>query len=112
MSSQNVVTITDANFDEEVLRSPVPVLIDFWAPWCGPCRMISPIVDEIADAKAGSAKVGKVNVDENQEIAARFRINAIPAMLFFKNGEVQDQVVGAAGKAALLAKLDALVAVA
>lgn len=108
MASANVLTITDTNFDDEVLRSNVPVLIDFWAPWCGPCRMIAPVIDEIADAKAGQAKVGKVNVDENPNIAGRFRINAIPAMLFFKGGEVQDQVVGAASKAALLAKLDAL----
>ncbi len=109
MASANVVTVTDINFDEEVLRSSVPVLVDFWAPWCGPCRMIGPVVDEIADAKVGTAKVGKVNVDENPNIAGRFRINAIPAMLFFKGGEVQDQIVGAASKAALIAKLDALV---
>ena len=109
MASANVLTITDSNFDDEVLRSSEPVLIDFWAPWCGPCRMIAPVIDEIADAKAGKAKVGKVNVDENPNIAGRFRINAIPALLFFKGGEVQDQVVGAASKAALLAKLDALV---
>jgi len=109
MASQKVVTITEANFDEEVLRSPVPVLIDFWAPWCGPCKMIAPIVDEIAEATAGTAKIGKVNVDENGGLAGRFRINAIPAMLFFKNGEVRDQVVGgAAQKASLIAKLDAL----
>ena len=109
MASSNVVTITDANFDQEVLRSSVPVLIDFWAPWCGPCRMIAPIVDEIADAKVGTAKVGKVNIDENQNLAGRFRVNAIPAMLFFKNGEVQDQIVGAAPKASVMAKLEALV---
>jgi len=109
MSSPNVVTITEANFDQEVLRSPVPVLIDFWAPWCGPCRMISPVVDEIADAKVGAAKVGKVNVDEHTGLASRYGINAIPAMLFFKNGEIRDQVVGSAQKASLIAKLDALV---
>ncbi len=109
MSSPNVVTITEANFDQEVLRSPVPVLIDFWAPWCGPCRMIAPVVDEIADAKVGTAKVGKVNVDENSNLASRYNINAIPAMLFFKGGQVCDQVVGSAQKAALISKLDALV---
>jgi thioredoxin 1 len=108
MASQNVVTITSANFNEEVLKSSVPVLIDFWAPWCGPCRMISPIVDEIADSKVGKAKVGKINIDDEQELAGRYRVNAIPAMLFFKNGEVADQLVGATSKANLLSKLDAL----
>ncbi len=109
MASENVLTITNANFDEEVLKVPGPVLLDFWAPWCGPCRMIGPVVDEIADAKVGKAKVGKVNVDDEQDLAMRFKVNSIPALLFFKNGEVVDQVVGAVPKATLLAKLDALV---
>ena len=109
MASQNVVTITESNFDDEVIKSTVPVLVDFWAPWCGPCRMIGPAVDEIADAKAGTAKVVKVNVDELPNIAGRYRINSIPALLFFKGGEVMDQVVGAVPKAAMLAKLEALI---
>jgi len=108
MASANVVTITAQNFEEEVIKSPVPVLIDFWAPWCGPCRMISPIVDEIAESKVGTAKIGKVNIDEELDLASRYRVNAIPAMLFFKNGEVQDQHVGATSKANLLSKLEAL----
>ena len=108
MASQNVLTITQSNFKSEVLESSVPVMLDFWAPWCGPCRMISPIVDEIADAKTGVAKIGKVNVDEEQELAGQFRVSSIPALLFLKNGEVVYKVVGAAQKAALLAKLEAL----
>ena len=109
MAADNVLTITDANFQDEVVKSSVPVLLDFWAPWCGPCRLISPVVDEIARERNGKARVGKVNVDENQQLAARFRVSSIPMLLFLKNGEVQDQVVGAGtSKAALLAKLDAL----
>jgi thioredoxin 1 len=109
MASQNVLTITDANFDDEVLKSAVPVLLDFWAPWCGPCRLIGPIIDEMADERAGKAKVGKINVDENPQLAARFRVSSIPILLFLQNGEVKDQVLGAGtSKAALLAKLDAI----
>ncbi|MES2572703.1 MAG: thioredoxin domain-containing protein, partial [Verrucomicrobiota bacterium] len=80
MASQNVLTITGANFEEEVLKSPVPVLLDFWAPWCGPCRLIGPIIDEMADERVGKAKIGKINVDdpENQPLAARFRVSSIP----------------------------------
>ena len=108
MASANVFTITDANFQSEVLDSDRPVLIDFWAPWCGPCVQLAPIIDEIAEARVGAAKVGKVNVDENGAIAGKFRINSIPALLFFKGGEVRDQLVGRVPKADILAKLDAL----
>ena len=108
MASSNVITVTDANFDSEVLKSDKPVLVDFWAPWCGPCVQLSPVIDEIADSKVGAIKVAKVNVDQNFETAGKFRINSIPALLFFKDGEVRDQLVGRVPKSEIVAKLDAL----
>ena len=108
MASANVVTVTDANFEAEVLKSDKPVLVDFWAPWCGPCVQLSPVIDEIAAARVGATKIAKVNVDENTQVAARYRINSIPALLFFKNGEVRGQLVGRQGKNEIVAKLDAL----
>ncbi len=108
MSSPQTITVTDANFETEVMQSSVPVLVDFWATWCPPCRMLSPVVDEIATEKAGLAKVAKVNVEENQELVRRFKVQGIPLLLFFKDGELKDQLVGAAPKKALVSKLDAL----
>ena len=108
MASANVLNVTDSSFEAEVLKSDKPVLVDFWAPWCGPCVQLSPVIDEIADAKVGAARVVKLNVDENGDTAVRFRINSIPALLFFKGGEVRDQLIGRAPKADIVAKLDAL----
>jgi len=110
MSNPNVLQLTDANFDQEVLNATTPVLVDFWATWCGPCKMIAPIIDEIATEKAGAVKIGKVDVDENQAISARYGIRAIPTLLLFKNGEVKEQIVGGmVSKSDLLAKLEALI---
>lgn len=100
--------MTEANFETEVTKSDQPVLVDFWAEWCGPCKMIAPILDEIAKEKAGAVKVAKVNVDDNQSLSARFNIRAIPSLLLFKNGQVRDQVTGMTSKKNLLDKLAAL----
>lgn len=102
--------ITDANFEEIVLKSDKPVLVDFWAEWCGPCRMVGPIVDELHGEYEGKAVVGKVNVDENPGISAKFGIRNIPTVLFFKGGEIVDKQVGAAPKTAYSGKLDAAMA--
>jgi thioredoxin 1 len=99
--------ITDANFQELVLDSKVPVLVDFWAEWCGPCRMVGPIVDELSKEYEGKAAVGKVNVDNNPKIATDFGIMSIPALLFFKDGKLVDKQVGAVPKHILAGKLDA-----
>ena len=105
----NITILTDDNFEEEVLNADEPVLVDFWATWCGPCRKIAPIVEELADEFEGEAKVGKVDVDENPQTAQEYGVRSIPTLLFFKNGEVQEQVVGAAGKQPLEENLEALV---
>jgi thioredoxin 1 len=109
-SSTNSATVTldDSNFEREVTQSDQTVLVDFWAPWCGPCKMIAPMLDEIAAEKAGSVKVAKVNVDENQSLSIKYNVRAIPALLFFKNGQLRDQVVGVSSKKDLLGRLDAL----
>lgn len=102
------IELTDANFDELVLKSDKPVLVDFWAEWCGPCRIIAPFVQEISQEYEGKAVVGKVDVDSNPGISAKFGIRNIPTLLFFKNGEVADKQVGAVQKSAIVAKLQAL----
>jgi len=106
MSAVNIVILTDANFEQEVLKSPTPVLVDFWAEWCGPCKMIAPILDELASEYDGKVKVGKVNIDESPSIATQYGIRAIPTLLIFKDGEVAEQVVGLRSKRDLKANLD------
>ena len=101
--------LTDTNFQTEVIDSDLPVLVDFWAEWCGPCKMIGPIIDQVATDLEGQAKVGKVNVDDARDLAVKYNVRSIPLLLFFKNGEVKDQIVGASvTKDQLKAKLLAL----
>jgi len=105
---ENAITLNESNFDREVNNSDKPVLVDFWAEWCGPCKLIAPLIEEIAREKAASVKVGKVNVDENQSLSFKFNIRAIPTLLLFKNGQVRDQVTGMTSKKDLVDRIDAL----
>ena len=102
----DVLNITDANFDQEVLQSTEPVLIDFWAVWCGPCRMIAPVVEELSREYAGKAKIAKLDVDSNPEVSAKYGIRSIPTLLIFKDGKVVEQIVGAVPKQKLVNALD------
>jgi thioredoxin 1 len=106
----NATAVSDATFEAEVVNSSVPVIVDFWAEWCGPCRMIAPILDEIAASYAGRVKVVKVDVDSNSRTASQFSVMSIPTLLFFKNGKVQDQIVGALPKKMLQEKVDKFLA--
>lgn len=110
MAGKNTLEFTDSNFDTDVLAADQPVLVDFWAEWCGPCRMIAPTVEAFADEYEGKIKVGKVNVDENNGTAARFNIRGIPTLLLFKGGKVVDQRVGAVGKTELVKMVEPHVA--
>lgn len=105
-----IIELNEANFEEEVKKSDIPVMIDFWAEWCGPCRVIAPFVDEASTEYDGKLKVGKVNVDKNQKISSEYAVMSIPAVLFIKGGQVVDQIVGAVPKKALFDKIDKVLA--
>lgn len=100
------LTITDDNFEQEVINSDLPVLIDFWAVWCGPCKIIAPVVEQLAEEYAGKLKVGKLDVDNNQETSIKYGVRSIPTLLLFKNGQVKDTIIGAVPKAQIVQKLN------
>jgi thioredoxin len=108
MDNSATITLDESNFDREVTQSDKPVIVDFWAEWCGPCKMIAPLLDEIAKEKGESVKVAKVNVDDNQSLSSKYNIRAIPSLLFFKNGQLRDQVTGMTSKKDLLGRIEAL----
>jgi thioredoxin 1 len=108
MENSATIEVNEANFDREVMNSDKPVLVDFWAEWCGPCKMIAPLLDEIAKEKGDAVKVAKVNVDNNQSLSFKYNIRAIPSLLFFKNGQVRDQITGMTSKKDLLGRIEAL----
>ncbi|HEY4416886.1 MAG TPA: thioredoxin [Verrucomicrobiae bacterium] len=110
MASPLIVTLTQDNFEKEALQSATPVLVDFWAEWCGPCKMIAPVLDELAGEYEGKIKIGKVNVDEHQGLAAQYGVRSIPTLLILKNGQIAEQMVGAKGKGVLKASFDRAIA--
>ena len=101
------ITLTDDNFEQEVIKSDKPVLIDFWAVWCGPCKIIAPVVEELAKEYEGKAKIGKLDVDENQQTSIKYGVRSIPTLLIFKNGKVKDTIIGAVPKVQIVQKLNA-----
>ncbi len=105
MADDKVIHVTDGDFEEKVLKSDLPTLVDFWAPWCGPCKAIGPMINELAGEFDGKVLIAKMNVDENPETPGKYGIRAIPTLIFFKNGEVADQVTGAVGKTQLVAMI-------
>jgi thioredoxin 1 len=108
MENSATITLNESNFDRELTQDDKPMIVDFWAEWCGPCKMIVPLLDEIAREKAGAVKIAKVNVDENQSLSLKYNIRAIPALLFFKKGQLRDQVIGITNKKDLLNRIEAL----
>ncbi|SRR5581483_150873 len=108
MNITEPININEDSFDVAVAKSPVPVLVDFWAPWCGPCKMLSPVLDEIAREQAGAVRIAKVNVDDEPKLAARFGVRSIPTMVLFKGGEAQESVIGLTSKQNLVAKIERL----
>jgi thioredoxin 1 len=110
MANEHIVTLSTGNFEQEVNNSTTPVLVDFWATWCGPCKMLGPLLDELAEEKVGKIKIGKVNVDDNQELATRFGIRAVPTLLLFQGGQVKETMVGMTGKKDLEKKLATYIA--
>ncbi|HEV2209309.1 MAG TPA: thioredoxin [Verrucomicrobiae bacterium] len=110
MAASNIVALTQENFAKEVLESTQPILVDFWAEWCGPCKMLAPILDELAQEYNGRIRIGKVNIDESQQLAAEYGIHSIPTLLLFRNGQVADQIVGARSKRDLKASFDRVAA--
>ena len=106
MASSNIITLTADNFAQHVLKAPTPILVDFWAEWCGPCKMIAPILDELAEEYSGRVNIGKVNIDDFQNLATEYGVRAVPTLLLFQNGEVAEQIVGLRSKRDLKASFD------
>ena len=109
MTALNIVKLNKANFEQEVLKSPLPVVVDFWAEWCGPCKQVAPVLDELATEYDNRVRIGKVNIDEDQELASDYGVRAIPTFLLFKGGEVAGQIVGMVSKRDLKAQFDKLI---
>ena len=106
MANPNVTQVSDTSFEGDILKSDVPVLVDFWAPWCGPCRSVAPIIDDLANQYAGKLKVAKINVDESTDVATRYQITSIPTFILFKNGQVADRALGALPRSEFVKLID------